>query len=144
VNRRARGAAPQPTPSYTGSPINRGIGRPARPSRYGGRRGLLTLAVVVLALGVFGWVGLHDNADANGAPGVGSCVRFQGDAGHTTLRTLDCADPLARYDVLAKIVGGDDASCLAVPGAINWYAVSEVDPALHTQHPAYVLCLGPN
>jgi hypothetical protein len=78
LNLRTRGPAAQPTPSYTGSPINR------------------------------------------------------------------CADPLARYDVLAKIVGGDDASCLAVTGTVNWFAVSEVDPALRTQHPAYVLCLGPN
>jgi hypothetical protein len=118
------------------------MGRPARPSRYGGRRGRLTLTVIVLALGAFGWVGLHDNAEANRAPDVGSCIRYHGDATHTEVHGIDCTDPLAQYVVLAKIVGGDGASCRTVPYAGNWYQVSEVDPALHTEHPAYVLCLG--
>jgi hypothetical protein len=143
------GSAPQPQPpvpprTYTGSPINRGIGRPVRPTRYGGRRGLITLAVVVVTLGVFGWVGLHDNADAKRAPEVGSCVRVEGSTSDPKLHQVDCAKSTAAYTVLAQIVGGDEASCQAVSGSIADYGATEVDPAVGTQHPAYVLCLGPN
>ena len=143
------GGAPQPQPpvpprSYTGSPINRGVGRPIRPSRYGGRRGLITLAVVGVTLGAFGWVGLHDNADAKRAPEVGSCVRVEGSTSDPKLHQVDCSKSTAVYSVLAKVVGGDEASCWAVRGTTTDFVVSEVDPALQTKHPAYVLCLGPN
>jgi hypothetical protein len=144
-------SAPQPQPqppvpprTYTGSPINRGIGRPVRPRRYGGRRGLITFAVVVVTLGAFGWVGLHDNADAKRAPVVGSCVRVEGSGSDPKLHQVDCSDSTAEYTVLAKFVGGDAASCRAVSGSTADFGATEVDPALHTQHPAYVLCLGPN
>jgi hypothetical protein len=135
---------PVPPRSYTGSPINRGIGRPVRPSRYGGRRGLLTLALVALALGAFGWVGLHDNADAKRAPAVGACVRVEGSTSDPKLRQVDCSKSTAAYIVLSKIVGGDEASCQAVSGSTADFVATEVDPALQSRHPAYVLCLGPN
>jgi hypothetical protein len=142
VRLRTRGAAAQPTPTYTGSPINRGIGRPVRTSRYGGRRGLIAFALVGLALGAFGWVGLHDNADAKRAPAVGSCVRVAGSANDPKLQQVGCSASSAEYTVLSKVVGGDEASCQAVSGSTADFVATEVDPALHTRHPAYVLCLG--
>jgi hypothetical protein len=134
-------------PTYTGSPINRGIGQPRGGSVFRGRRGAITLLVAAALLAGFAWVGLHDNADAKAAPGVGSCVRIAASSGNPNdqgpaARKVSCSDRSAQYTVLAKIVGGDQQSCASVNGTVDALEADEVDPAQDTEHPAYVLCLG--
>jgi hypothetical protein len=131
-------APPARKPTYTGMPINRGIGQSRGGSGFRGRRGVVALLGVVVTLGVFAWAGLHDNADAKRAPGAGSCVRVDGaDTKDPTVHKVSCSGADAQFRVLSKVTGGDRSACGSVSGTVADYVVTSND------HPEYVLCLGP-